>query len=634
MLTVLTSGLPLSAKDVLTEAMDLAYGKGVVALEEPAKDLLRSRVRLASRNINYILVVLDGVSTDTCKDIENGLYSSDKFFSYQDDTGFVSFLNSKFSLSLEVPEEELELLVEEEVEETKVDSAEIDRLKAVIKDREAIILNLNAQISELEDRIKDMDFFGTITEGSALDSLRQENEILRESTGNLERVQELENQVEGLTQAKELLEKKLSVVSKDFDAASIELTELRISYSKQSGVLTSKDNQLKELREKEKLHRLMEDMADEWETKYNEASLELSKKDMALQAKDNDITRYLKEIEELKVRGTNTDTIDALKSEVSSLEEEKIQLKSKIEELNQAIQSSDKSDELHNLQSKVEEMEARIREDDDNIITLNKEKLKLQSQLEVLQKSSEADADIGSVMKELVTYKSQYTSLSSSAFGKIASSALPKSSPVVHLTRRNLSFNNLRFAFAGSAESRKGAYKCLLDEFKAMGNRGKFIIVDLVSETSIDYVFEIKQVKPGLEWFSTGGSFDSYLSKTCLPNTQVLSVGLGYVNDSYFLSINWERRLLELENSGYKVVLFCGDISNIVGRVLHESFADLGMSVIYVHGNAVGSRTVITNIRGISNSKKSIVAYYDYNPQMKRFYDTVAKTNKCQILNT
>ena len=68
---------------------------------------------------------------------------------------------------------------------------------------------------------------------------------------------------------------------------------------------------------------------------------------------------------------------------------------------------------------------------------------------------------------------------------------------------------------------------------------------------------------------------------------------------------------------------------------MHESFADFGESVIYIHGNAIGSRTIVSNLRGLSNAKDSVVAYFDFNPNMKRFYDMVAtKGNECKIISS
>ena len=162
----------------------------------------------------------------------------------------------------------------------------------------------------------------------------------------------------------------------------------------------------------------------------------------------------------------------------------------------------------------------------------------------------------------------------------------------------------------------------------------RVLIVDVVSETSIDYVFEINKVNNGVDWFRKGGSVQGYLSQTCLGNTFVLSPGVSYINDSYFLTIDWNSRLKELESSGYRVIVFCGDLSNIIGRVLHESFAGLGESEVYVHGNAIGSRTIVSNIRGLTNGRESVVSYFEFSPKMKRFYDMVAKSNQCRVLST
>ena len=159
------------------------------------------------------------------------------------------------------------------------------------------------------------------------------------------------------------------------------------------------------------------------------------------------------------------------------------------------------------------------------------------------------------------------------------------------------------------------------------------MIVDVVAETFVDYVFEIRKVVPGIDWFRQGGGIQRYLSSTCLKNVQVLSPGLSYINEAYFLTVDWEKRITELENSGYNVILFFGDISNMVGRIFHESFADLGNSIIYVEGNATGSRTLVANLKGLSNGPSSVIAYYNFNKQVKRFYAMAARTNECRVLS-
>lgn len=641
MLTVLTSGLPLSAKNILEEALTLAFGEGVVAIEEVQQDLLRSRVRVSSRNMSFILVVLDGVSTDTCRDIENGLYKSDKFYSYADDTGFVLFLNKKFGISMSVPEEEVIEIQADDISVTTVDDREVQKLKSTILDRESIIENLNFQIRELNERIKEFDFFGsTSKEPEELIRLRKENKMLKDQGTSERELQSLRSMVDSLQKTNKILSKKNTNLTAGHQAVVDELTELKVSYSQQSGVLSAKKRLIDELESKVKKCSEIEPLR----RKLSKSEETLALKEQELQSLKGSLESCRKEISVLREKGITEDTLRAdikrLQSDISSLEREIENLKSRNAELeSEASKAGEEQDSyesrISELNNTVSSLQSRIEDDDKSLSILNKERLELLAKITTLEASAKGDEDLDSLMNELTDIKTKYMTLTNSPFGKIASFASPKSSPVVKVIRNTqLRLNNVRFTFSGNAESRKGTYKCLLDEFKAVGMNAKFIIVDLVSETSIDYVFEIQKVRAGLEWFRIGGDMSPYLSDTCLQNTKVLSPGLGYINDVYFLSVPWERRLIELENSGYLVVLYCGDVSNVVGRVLHESFVGHGASIIYVQGNAVGSRSIITNLKGISNSKESLIAYYDYNPQMKRFIDMVGKTNQYKILNS
>ena len=94
-----TSGLPISAKEYLFKGLNEAFGEGVVNIIEVDNIQLRSRVRLSAKNVADVLVVLDSVSAERCADIENGLYSSDKYHEYSSDEELVRFLNETFEFS-------------------------------------------------------------------------------------------------------------------------------------------------------------------------------------------------------------------------------------------------------------------------------------------------------------------------------------------------------------------------------------------------------------------------------------------------------------------------------------------------------------------------------------------------------
>ena len=654
MFSVVTSGLPISARDILSKAVELEFGSGVVDLVELNKDDLRSRVRLSKRDFQVILVVLDGVASDICRDIENGLYSTDKYHTYIDDKDLVNFLNNKYKLSLEVPEDVPEV-ISEDFEEEGISTEIIERYEAQLRDRDLMITSLEARIEELNEIIESEDF-STVSEEeldeikNKLDLSYKENLELRDKLLSYENsISEKNKIIFAFKEEKKELEDSLGSIKKskesllsEYRSLNSELTSLRVENSKQVALIKSKTAEIKALQEnvnrvetlKDSL-KTLENVIAEKDKEISNLSVKSSNLSVDLSSKCNEIERLT---EEIRQNGITSEMVESLKSDLSSITIERDDLikqlsaKESIEnesrgELESAVFKVDK------LTRENKELKNKIEEYDTDLATLNEEKLRLSGEIRVLKQSVDRDVDLESVSAELMELRGKYNSLSKGIFGRISATSMPKGSSTAYLLSGDKTYKNIRFAFAGSTESRKGAYRSLLNEFRQFENNERVLIVDVVSETYVDYVFEIKSVVNGLEWFRKGGGVQPYLSKTCLKNVSVLSPGVGYVNDSYFLTIDWERRLSELENSGYNVVVFCGDISNIIGRVMHESFASYGNSYIYIHGNVNGARTIVANLMGISNAKDSVVAYFDYNDNIKRFYDMVSRNNKCLILS-
>ena len=63
----------------------------------------------------------------------------------------------------------------------------------------------------------------------------------------------------------------------------------------------------------------------------------------------------------------------------------------------------------------------------------------------------------------------------------------------------------------------------------------------------------------------------------------------------------------------YSIIMVCGDISSVVGRVMHESLAGVCDSYIYTKGTYISLRNLILNLRGISNYKESKICYLKYS---------------------
>lgn len=648
MLTVLSAGLPVSAKDILSSALNEAFG-GDIEIQELNKDNIRRQVRLSTKSVGVVLVVLDTVSSELCSDIENGLYSSDKYFTYTTDKELANFLNRKYGLSIEVEEDIEEVFVEEN-----------SNIGIAIEEYENRLRFKDDTIFNLETRIRDLVSF---YEGS--DSPAESEEVSKKVSELSEEVQNLKSQLslsdetntqlrmELANKEKELsdLTTKLKRLSSSYDDVKIELDTLKVDSTKLSGILRDKDAKIEDLNstiadlkvDLEKLKSLEADI-DSYKNQITGKDKTIRELRVDLDAHKRDCSRLSEELVSLRpLKDVGLDledalaTIKSLETEMSSVTSENVRLSKDLLEAENSNRLLTESNESHlaritELSLKVSDLNDRIEEDSESLSKLNKDKLELQRELAVASKNSSFRGS-EDLEEEIGVLRDKLSDITNSIFYKIGASSLPNASINYRILEGLGKFRNVRFAFSGSADSRKGSYKCLYEEFKSDRSGSRYLIVDLVSETAVDYVFVIKNLISGKDWFTKGGSIQRYLSETSLRNTKVLSVGLNFINDSYFLCIDWVKRLKELEDSGYKVVVFCGDISNIVGRVLHESFSNLGETTIYVSGSAMACRSVITNLRGLPNAKTSLIAYYDYNPAMDKFYNSVSKNYRCRVLS-
>ena len=646
----ITSGLPISAKEYLFEAFNQAFGKDMVQIVEVDATQLRSRVRMSSKNVADVLVVLDGVSASKCADIENGLYSSDKYHEYSTDEELVNFLNAKFELNLEIKAAGgMEIAVE-------TGSAEqdmiIEKLREQVGDRDSIIASLKAQVTDLKSQLEDCDF-GSSEDEEKVSALEKQIEVLRQENlkarsdmtdiqSQLKYAEESEAKlrivVESVSRESENLKTENNQLMADYKAVQSELSDFKIKFSNSKGTLGAKERELEELRKGSKNVKEYEEKISSLEDEISSIKEELesekvrnSQYRLELDSKDEEISRLSIEAESTELE----EELSKEKNEIMELQKVIVDLKSKLATAEGKVETlkDQGSAEVDKLSAENSSLKEKLNTMDQQFMQLNEELIKAKATADMLEKSTSRDTDVESMYQEMNELRNQYAELSQSVFGRMQNYSSPNSSMMIDLIKGGDRYNHLRFVFSGSTESRKGTYRSLLDEFKQFPDQ-KVVIVDAICETCVDYVFEIKKVVKGLNWFVKGGGILSYLSETCLPNVKVLSPGLDYINDCYFLTVDWERRLKELDNSGYNVVVYCGDISSMVGRILHETLASRGASMVYVHGNAIGARTIVTNLRGLSNSKDSVICYFEFNQKVERFYDIVAKEgHDCRVIS-
>ena len=646
-LSIYSAGVPTSGIEYISAATKETFGD--CSIMELGKDKLRSMVRRAYRDSSVVLVVLDTESMNTCKDIENGLYSSEKFYNYIDNAKLVDFLNDTYDTSIEYVEEEYSVDSDsEEVSNISPDDRDalVEKYTSQLADKEAIISNLSYRIKELEVII---DSCGYSTTNSDLEDEKSKNTELREtisilSASESDLKKKLENTDTLLQASREALSdtnKRIGSLSETIDSLNKDLSAERVTSSQKSAVIRDKDREIGNLNTRISELEAISNTTDHYKTQCSE--LEKVVKDLRstvgsltidLDAKKAEVEKLTSD---LKSKGNTAGAIETYQRLLKEQETRASSAEKKLRDLEGMYTTlltnyELLSDSLDVEKRKYEGLYAKYQESEKYLNLANKDKVELLEKNRVLSEAVSKDSNLDNLTSELTEIRRKYAELQRNVFNVISTKALPRSNVSIPLYLSMRKYKNIRFQFSGSAESRKGTYKCLYNEL--LNAKGKYLIVDVTSETAVDYVFQMRKVVDGLNWYSLGGNVQNYTSATCLPNVRVLVSKIGYINDSYFLTVDWDARLQELENSGYKVIIYCGDISNLVSRVLFEAFSQAGHTRIYVHGNALGSRSILANAGGLTGIKNSIVGYFDYDKSISRFYDMMGSKCKCTILSS
>ena len=645
-LSIYVSGVPVSGQEYITQAANVGFGASAVDILELGRDKLRSMVRRASRDSSVVLVILDTESKNTCSDIENGLYSSSKFYNYVGNEELVAYLNDTYDSNLEYVEEEYDVEVaNESIVDLDDRESLIEKYSSQLSDKDAIISNMSYQIKELQTII---DTCGYSTTNVGLEEANAEIIELRDklaayATSEASWKKKLEDIEILLNDTRSNLSdatKRIGSLSNTLNGVNSDLAKERVSSSQKSAVIRDKEREIENLNtrinELEAVSTTTEHykkQCSELESSNKELRTQVGSLTLDLESKASEVTRLTVE---LQSKGNTTDTITTYQKLLKDYEARANESERKAQEAEgrYATLLGDYellSDNFETEKHKHEELIEKNKETERYLNLANKDNVELHEKVRVLSQAMDKESGIDTLTADLTDTRKKLAELQRNVFNVISTKALPRGNVSIPLYLSMRKYKNIRFQFAGSAESRKGTYKCLYNEL--LNSKGKFLIVDVTSETAVDYVFQMRQVIDGLNWYSLGGNVQKYTSATCLPNVRVLTPKLGYINDSYFLTVDWDTRLQELENSGYKVVIYCGDISTLVSRVLFEAFSQVGQTRVYVHGNALGSRSVLANAGGLVGIKNSIIGYFDYDKGIQRFFDMMSKKCKCVILS-
>lgn len=276
--------------------------------------------------------------------------------------------------------------------------------------------------------------------------------------------------------------------------------------------------------------------------------------------------------------------IAQLRQKVSSKSEEITRLESRTKELSEQSghefeqRVNDLEAEARVLRERVKEVEADSHFKQDALKTANETIINLNRRLQATG-GTDANTDLEDIR--------------GNRFLKLSNKSLPNSP--VSLDLGISDHPNLTFVFSGSDGSMKQVYRYIQ---KVSSGSSNVLIVDLATETYVDYVLGLASLVSGIDWLMSGGGVSEHLSQ--YPDKpSVLSMGLAYFNDSTLIDVDWESRLSELDSSGYRVFIVGGAISSLVGRFLANTVASKCVTHVVTVNQLVALRSTIFNMNGL-----------------------------------
>lgn len=487
---------------------------------------------------------------------------------------------SKDSLQVKLNElqsEKERIESELQLKETQVsgNTEEIDGLHKTISDLKSELSKVNSEKSVLSDKITSME--------SQLSEKQSELEDLTEETNDLRgRVSEMQSKTATLTSENATLKSKLDSIQSELENADND------SIDKNTKILELTD-EIEQLRSKIKA----------LETKLNDSKNESTIMETDLENARNSSEKVELELQSLKPELTKLkSTVQDLKTDIKSKDNIISSLKSTIEGLKKdGTSSSSSSEEEIRLKQEILKAKDMIRERNDSIEELT----------------------------DLVD------ELQSDIFMEVANSAMPKTAVTTELPVPNKGLKNVRLCVAGSGESNLTAYRVLHDETVANPNK-KYLIVDLVNESFIDSTFGAKKIPNPLDWLEGRENIKQFVASSKEKNVKILSFGLNYMNDSYYLRVNWEERLEELNSLGINVIIYIGVIDCLVRNILFNSISKCCKTFVITKASPANLRACLLHLNSFPKVKHTTVLCAEYADSSQKMFNNLSKKYKTAIV--
>lgn len=284
------------------------------------------------------------------------------------------------------------------------------------------------------------------------------------------------------------------------------------------------------------------------------------------------------------------------KAHLSALSEKNSKINALESELSTLKSNSPNIDDIkYDYEQRISKLNEQLESEKRNVIELNRELLK------------------GGSSSEESPYEDWGVQPVSSFFEVVTGDLFTGLSPL----------KNTEFVFAGSGDSLREAY---IHAENLLTQAGGGIILDLSTESSLDYRFGIRRGHEVSPWFSDEPSnIKKYLSKTKHGNIYALGTFKGSFNELYLASANLRSYLKYLDSLGTKVIIFGGSISSFMGRKLCSSALPFASVQVVCRSLGTSVRSMFFNSKAILGGIKATYLLMGKVDEMSQKVSSLAK---------
>lgn len=502
-------------------------------------------------------------------------------------------------------------------------TSEKEKALSEVEDKGKTIVRLNEEITEIKDRhTKEIEVLnGTVetltNKASKAKDFKEEINTLNDQVTNLN------TQISDLNAQ---LSNKNSIIESKNSELSIKDTELR-GYEEREKVtqerLESKDRAYEEIIKAKDL------MEQDLNSRLMQSNTIIEQLRDTLKGKEselNDLTannsKLTNEISSL------TETLDSQKPDITAsatLEQELFEAKKTIAKLQnentELKENGITKEELESKTLRVSELEEEIQNLQQNHIQDRNDNAQLVDELK--RRNAELEISLASKTQEV---DGIYMTMK-----KMVGPKVPCNMQIDN--ENNISYgNNFMCVVSGSNESIDSTYNIIKRTCMKYPKK-RFLILDLVTETSIDRVFNMAKVDFPRDWLENKSDFKKYVNKTSLDNTCVISTGLSYLNDVFLLNCNILEKLQELSVLDATIIVHIGCLNNLVSKILFNTLNPLMKTIVIAKATPINIRNVILAMTGLNVTDKVRINCLDYDEKTsKNLYLRLAEKYNSSIL--